>query len=256
MKTRFLGQNEPNFGCFSTMNCKYCKYCKLPALDDCLAPCGCKGSVALVHRSCLVAWLVVKQQEPLWRCELCHGDIHYTFDRRSLLPAARLVAKEAVEVLYMIVLNGGQCACTDAPCSCRGLFAWARRARTVTLWAPLFGCLLWLSGFSSLFTAELCQSVDIAELPFDLYVAMDLLGSTLPRIDEKVGPVAALALALVGLSHYWLPLPCGSRFVTTWLAAATATVAYAVYIAAIFVGRSHRHTRLRVEALSFPVEAD
>lgn len=39
------------------------------SIGDLLAPCRCKGSIALAHMQCLEHWL---KESELSRCELCH----------------------------------------------------------------------------------------------------------------------------------------------------------------------------------------
>lgn len=236
-----------------------CKYCKLPAQNDCVSLCACKGSVALVHRSCLVDRLAMKKQEPLWRCKLCHSDIRYTFGARSLLPSIWAFV-QTLASLHKLVLHGGTCVCRERDCACPGLLAWSRRSRSLLLKTPFYGSLLWLflklSSFGAM-PATVCQSLDCTAVLFEVYIAADLIVSTLRKQNESVvGPATAVTFALSCLAHHLLPSVCGSRFVGTWLMAAAICLIGATYLTVCLACRQFRRARLLAEAQRCPVAAE
>jgi hypothetical protein len=228
-----------------------CKYCKLAAqLADSLSPCACAGSIALVHRTCLLNWLSVKQQQPLWRCEMCHADIRYTFSAQSLLPAVR-ASLHLLSPEHLYVLCTAPCVCQRETCECRGLFPWSKRTINLALMPQVFGIILWLAfKFSSpgSLSVDLCRCCDLFSLLFAWWsIGVDLVASTMEQA-RLAGPLSVFLLVNVWLVHLAWPFPCGTRFAFAWLLAVGVVLASSLRYMTLSATREFHRTRLQVEA--------
>lgn len=227
-----------------------CKYCKLPAeLASSVSPCACAGSVALVHKTCLLNWLCVKQQE-LWRCEMCNGKISYTFRAESLLPALR-ASLHLLSPEHLYVLCTAPCLCQRDTCVCRGLFPWAKRTINVAVVPQILGIMLWLAfKFSSpgSSSVDLCRCCDLFSLLFAWWsIGVDLVASTV-RHARLAGPLSVCLSTILWLIHLAWPLPCGTRFLFVWFSATGTLLTASLRYMILSATREFYRTRLLIEA--------
>ena len=64
-----------------------CRICREEdELEALLTPCACKGSVAYVHRACLLRWVTYRMeaQRPAKQCELCRTELQLRWCLRPL----------------------------------------------------------------------------------------------------------------------------------------------------------------------------
>jgi len=67
-----------------------CRICHVTnVLEPLLTPCNCRGTIGLVHRSCIERWLNTAHGDT---CEICRFRYHTVLTQRSFLPSVREVS--------------------------------------------------------------------------------------------------------------------------------------------------------------------
>lgn len=85
-----------------------CRICRMPgAREAMIAPCACRGSVALVHRECLDTWQRTRyEQHPAtsFVCELCGSD--FNLDYQTIGGALRFLYRGLVTLVTITLVRG------------------------------------------------------------------------------------------------------------------------------------------------------
>lgn len=233
-----------------------CKYCKLPAEDgDSLSPCECKGSLARVHPACLLAWLAVKEQEPLWQCEMCHGKIQYSFAPQSFY-AGLAAFMQTFTPTSINALCATGCTCMGVGCGCTTLFGWTRRAIVVFPIPYALAYMLWV-GFKVLCADTQVRYAECAEVMgfvFEVLIILNLLDVIANR--QPIGwifwPTAFLVVSGFMLAHVKLRLGVGYGYLVIMLTALPIRTALAASAAYSTACRRFVRARLAAEAHRFP----
>lgn len=232
------------------MNCKYClEPVEDAASEDFIAPCKCSGSMGMVHKTCLLAWIDVKPSWPMWKCETCLAPIRYNFTTQSWLQATRAFVR-TFRFDVFDAIRKMECRCHQSGCVCLTVLAWSERAAAM-LSVPLYvGAVMWLAFWLIGVSAQLRDCIDMVSFVVDVLLSINQFGSIAAETrTTRYKLTALLVLPQLYLFHYLFPVPRGFAPFVTWAIATIyhwlALLRIAMFVAILRFQRARLQCELR-----------
>lgn len=227
-----------------------CKYCLLSIKkEDRVSPCKCTGSGALVHKKCLLSWILVKNLATRWQCEVCKGSISYEFRKDTFALGASKIPVDFFKSVARFTVECTHCR-KYMICSCKTLGSVCRRILLSMLifaaLSTLFTLLAVLSSGFGLFH-QLCACFDA----FAVLVEANACALSLEVLYQPKSPfywyqVAAWSLIIISF-HNLNATACGYRIIVDKQAVLLILLGHSTREAARAAYGNYENTRIQAE---------